>query len=81
MEIGITGDIIKIKETESGHMVINLTKTPDEDKEELMHEVLMVQNDDELDETKVKKIHSTRRGELSLAPYSYRTEFLQARIL
>ena len=52
-----TDETIQLKETTSGHLIINVAKTVDEYKDEFIKEVFMIQQRKKYDMKSLKKLH------------------------
>ena len=53
----VTNETIKLQESETGHLTVNVGKTFDNNKEELIHEILLIKKKKEYSMQKLKKLH------------------------
>ena len=52
-----TGEKIKLAESESGHLIVNVGKTVENNKEEVVSEILFMKKNKHYEMQKLRKIH------------------------
>ena len=57
LHLKATNETIKLKETESGHLSVNVGKTIENNREEVVHEILLIKKKKEYSMMKLKKLH------------------------
>ena len=57
LKIRTTGEIIQLEETSTGHLVLNMAKNVDKNKEELIKELFLIKKKKDYNMKDMKKIH------------------------